>query len=198
MNVTSLTNVRPERATTSLQVRHSQWMTFPIALSTSPSSPSCVSAPRIGLVPLVPHWTAVCSHFFQRPELYTWCRVCLRASQYTRLSEIFSCLVQNYHLKFNDTILLFDTYMCSTWIQNCIKTPDNFMNRIFVHNVSVTFCDLFVISATVASQIKRLMKGITMVWRCADHHPGQPNAMITAANVTGSFFKTIVGPEHVR
>jgi hypothetical protein len=30
-------------------------MTFPIALSMSPSSPSCVSAPRIGLVPPVPH-----------------------------------------------------------------------------------------------------------------------------------------------
>jgi hypothetical protein len=30
-------------------------MTFPIALSMSPSSPSCVSAPRIGIVPLVPH-----------------------------------------------------------------------------------------------------------------------------------------------
>jgi hypothetical protein len=28
-------------------------MTYPIALS--PSSPSCVSAPRIGLVPPVPH-----------------------------------------------------------------------------------------------------------------------------------------------
>jgi hypothetical protein len=36
-------------------MRNSQGMTFPIALSTSPSSPSCVSAPRIGLVPPVPH-----------------------------------------------------------------------------------------------------------------------------------------------
>jgi hypothetical protein len=31
-------------------------MTFPIALSTSPSSPSYVSAPRIGLVPPVPQY----------------------------------------------------------------------------------------------------------------------------------------------
>jgi hypothetical protein len=30
-------------------------VTFPITLSTLPSSPSCVSAPRIGLVPPVPH-----------------------------------------------------------------------------------------------------------------------------------------------
>jgi hypothetical protein len=44
-----------ESATTSFQMRHSQGMTFPIALSTSPSSPSCVSAPRVGLVPPVPH-----------------------------------------------------------------------------------------------------------------------------------------------
>jgi hypothetical protein len=44
-------HLRPERATTSFQMRHSQGVTFPIALSTSLSSPSCVSAPRIGLVP---------------------------------------------------------------------------------------------------------------------------------------------------
>jgi hypothetical protein len=37
-------------------MRHSQGMTFPIPLLTSPSSPSCVSTPRIGLVPPVPHW----------------------------------------------------------------------------------------------------------------------------------------------
>jgi hypothetical protein len=43
----------PETATTSFQMRHSQGMTFSIALSTSPSSPSCVSALCIGLVP---HW----------------------------------------------------------------------------------------------------------------------------------------------
>jgi hypothetical protein len=48
-------HLRPERVTTSFQMRHSQGMTFPIALSTSPSSPSCVSAPHIGLVP---HWKA--------------------------------------------------------------------------------------------------------------------------------------------
>jgi hypothetical protein len=44
--------IRPERST-SFQMRHPQG-TFPIALSTS--SPSCASAPRIGLVPPVPHW----------------------------------------------------------------------------------------------------------------------------------------------
>jgi hypothetical protein len=48
-------HLRPERATTSFQMHHSQGMTFPIALSTSPPSPSCVSPPRIGLVPPVPH-----------------------------------------------------------------------------------------------------------------------------------------------
>jgi hypothetical protein len=38
-------------------MRHSQGKTCPIALSTSPSSPSCVSAaPRIGLVSPVPHY----------------------------------------------------------------------------------------------------------------------------------------------
>jgi hypothetical protein len=37
------------------ETRVSQGMTSPIALSTSPSSQSCVSAPRIGLVPPVPH-----------------------------------------------------------------------------------------------------------------------------------------------
>jgi hypothetical protein len=37
-------HLRSERASTSFQMRHSQGMTFPIALSTSPSSPSCVSA----------------------------------------------------------------------------------------------------------------------------------------------------------
>jgi hypothetical protein len=46
-------HLHPERATTSFQMRHSQGMTFPIALSTSPSSPSYVSALRIGLVPPV-------------------------------------------------------------------------------------------------------------------------------------------------
>jgi hypothetical protein len=41
-------------------------MTFPIALSTSPSSPSCVSTPRIGLVPPVPHWFA--GRYMQRVQ----------------------------------------------------------------------------------------------------------------------------------
>jgi hypothetical protein len=49
-------HLHPKRATTSFQMRHSQGTTFPIALSTSPSSLSCVSAPRIGLVPPVPQW----------------------------------------------------------------------------------------------------------------------------------------------
>jgi hypothetical protein len=38
-------HLRPERATTSFQMRHSQGVTLPIALLTSPSSQSCVSAP---------------------------------------------------------------------------------------------------------------------------------------------------------
>jgi hypothetical protein len=47
--------LRPERATTSFQMRRSQGMTFAIALSMSTSSPTCVSAPCIGLVSPVPH-----------------------------------------------------------------------------------------------------------------------------------------------
>jgi hypothetical protein len=56
--------LRPERATTSFQMRHSQGMTFPIALSTS--SPSCVSVPRIGLVPSVPHYICLLRLAWQR------------------------------------------------------------------------------------------------------------------------------------
>jgi hypothetical protein len=58
-------HLRHERATTSFQMRRSQGMTFPIALSTSPSSPSCVSAPRIGLVPPVPH-------YYTRPNMHKY------------------------------------------------------------------------------------------------------------------------------
>jgi hypothetical protein len=46
-------NSHPERATTSFQMRHSQGMMFPIALSTSSLLLSCVSAPRIGCFQLV-------------------------------------------------------------------------------------------------------------------------------------------------
>jgi hypothetical protein len=59
-------HLHPERAMMLFQMRHSQGMTFPIALSTSPSSPSCVSAPRIGLIPPVPHWKA----WYNRPYMY--------------------------------------------------------------------------------------------------------------------------------
>jgi hypothetical protein len=48
-------HLHPERATTSFQMRPSQSMMFPIALSTLPSSLCCVSAPCIGLVSPVPH-----------------------------------------------------------------------------------------------------------------------------------------------
>jgi hypothetical protein len=40
-------HLRPERATTSFQMCHSQCMTFPIALLTSPSSPSISATYRI-------------------------------------------------------------------------------------------------------------------------------------------------------